>query len=308
MKYEIMLGILFDLLSKRSATSKYLAEKYGVSVRSIYRYMEQLEAAGIPLYTIRGANGGFAIIDTFRFTSSFMTENEYKQTINALTAIVDSVPNKTLESALNKLKSSIRNEFSTYNITSGNLIIDAGPWGDAVGYKSKLSVIQKGIEEKLSLNITYHDRNGQITERIIHPYIVVFKQGLWYVYAYCTLRQTFRFFKIGRIEKANILKQSFVRKSLDKEMLPLDFWNNSTKARTVTMEVSSKYLSDIEEWLGIENIKNIDGKIIAEAKLPYDEGLVSKIMSFNDGIKIIQPKELISRIIESAKHILNIYE
>ena len=129
MKYEIMLKILFELMSKKCVKASYLAEKYEVSVRSIHRYISCLEMAGVPIYTIRGNNGGFAIVDTFKFSSTFMTEKEFEQTINTLSAITESVPNKDLTSVINKLKSIVRNKYSSHNITSGNLIIDAGPWG-----------------------------------------------------------------------------------------------------------------------------------------------------------------------------------
>ena len=64
MKYEIMIGILIQLLGKKCVSAKYLAEKFGVSVRSIYRYIDAIDAAGVPIYTVRGNNGGFSIVDT----------------------------------------------------------------------------------------------------------------------------------------------------------------------------------------------------------------------------------------------------
>ena len=105
MKYEIMLRILFELMSKKCVKASYLAEKYEVSVRSIHRYINCLELAGVPIYTIRGNNGGFAIIDTFKFSSTFLTQQEFEQTIGALTAITSSVPNNDITNVINKLKS-----------------------------------------------------------------------------------------------------------------------------------------------------------------------------------------------------------
>ena len=105
MKFEIMLGILFELMSKKCVKASYLADKYEVSVRSIHRYISGLESAGIPIYTLRGKQGGFAIVDTFKFASSFFTKNEYEQIINSLSAITNSVPNSILTNAINKLKS-----------------------------------------------------------------------------------------------------------------------------------------------------------------------------------------------------------
>jgi len=307
MKYEIMLRILFELMSKKCVKASYLADKYEVSVRSIHRYINCLELAGVPIYTIRGNNGGFAIIDTFKFSSSFLTKQEFEQTINALSAITSSVPNNDLSNVINKLKSVIRNEFTSINLKSGNLIIDAGPWGDAVGYKVKLNVLQKCIESNNNLLITYHDRNGEISERIIEPHIIVFKQGLWYVFAYCHLRKDFRFFKTGRIEKATILNEKFERKDIGKQDLPLSFWESETTTQDVIFEINKKCLSDVEEWLGIENITTKNGKHIAEVKLPFDNGLISKIISYGDGIKVISPKSLRLDVINSAKSIINLY-
>ncbi len=307
MKFEIMLSILFELLSKRCVKASYLAEKFEVSVRSIYRYVSALEMAGVPLYTIRGNRGGIAIIDTYKLSSTFMTVKEFETVINTLTAITESVPNDLLEKAINKLKSTVKNEYSGFDIKSGNLIIDAGPWGDTTSYKSKLVIIQQSIQDCKKLSITYHDRNGEITNRVIEPHLILFKQGLWYVFAFCQLRNEFRFFKTGRIEHANILNDKFTRKDLSNMDLPLDFWHNSVQTTDVVLEIEKSVLSDVEEWLGIENVQNRNGKFFAYVKLPFDNGLVNKIMSYGSGIKVIEPLELKEQIIKQTKQILKIY-
>ncbi len=307
MKFEIMVAILFELLSKRSVTAPYLAEKYEVSKRSIYRYINALDAAGVPLYTIRGNGGGFAIVDTFRISSTYLTKAEFEQIVNALSAINDEVENKHLSKAIVKLQAVSRQEFSGFDIKSGNLIIDGGPWGDTVGYKNKLKIIQGCIDDNLQLFIRYHDRNGDVTERIIEPHIIVFKQGLWYVYAYCNLRNTFRFFKTGRIESATVLSTKFTRREIPKKELPLNFWHNSVVGEEISMEINKEVLSDVEEWLGIENVEEINGKFRACVKLPYDDGLVSKIISYGKGIKVLSPKSLVQKIKTSATELLDNY-
>lgn len=307
MKFEIMLEILFDLLSKKCVKATYLAQRYEVSVRSIYRYISALEGAGVPIYTLRGSHGGFAIVDTYKFSSTFMTIKEFESTINALTAITDSVPDRVLNNAINKLKSAFKNEYSGFDVKGGNLIIDAGPWGDTVGYKSKLVIIQKSIEENKKLFIRYHDRNGETSERTIEPHVIVFKQGLWYVFAYCELRQDFRFFKTGRIEFATLTDTKFTRRDLSKMDLPLNFWHNNVQTIDVVMEVSKKYLSDVEEWLGIENVENINGKYIASVKLPLDNGLTMKIMSYGSGVKVLEPTSLVEEIKKCTNEIIQNY-
>ena len=302
MKFETLISILFELLSKKTVSATYLAEKYTVSTRTIYRYIECLENAGIPLYTVRGKYGGISIIDTYKYGATFFTRPEYNQTIDALSAIVQSVPNKHLSSVLNKLKSNIRNEYSGFDIKSGNLIIDAGPWGDTVGYKTKLILIQKAIEENRVLSITYHDRNGERSIRDIEPHVIVFKQGLWYVYAYCHLRNSFRFFKTGRIEQANISNEHFARREIKEGELPLDFWHNSIKAESIVMQIDKSVLSDVEEWLGIENVSLVNDKYIAEATLPYDEGLVSKITPVPGGVGPLTVATLLENVFTACQN------
>ncbi|MBQ3597511.1 MAG: YafY family transcriptional regulator [Clostridia bacterium] len=308
MKYEIMLGILFDLLSKRTITAPYLAEKYQVSIRTIYRYLESLEGAGVPLYTVRGNNGGIRIVDTYRLSSTFMSQKEYEHTLDALTSLNNNLNDKTLDSVINKLKSIIKPEQSKLSVCTNSLLIDAGPWGETTGYKNKLSVIQKSLDECKILSIKYHDRNGEISERTVEPHLIMFKQGLWYTYAYCHLRNEFRFFKTGRIEHATITNERFVRRKFNIEELPLNFWENAPKSTDIVLEINKSILSDVEEWLGIECIQNINGKFIAEASLPYDNGLISKIMSFGNNLKVVYPKELRNDVKKVANEIVNNYK
>ncbi len=307
MKFELMLKILFELMSKKCVKAQYLADKYEVSVRSIHRYINALDMAGVPIYTIRGKFGGFAIMDTYKFSSGFFTSKEFEQTINTLSAITESVPNKELTSVINKLKSAKRNEYAGFDVKGGNLIIDAGPWGDTVGYKSKLVIIQKSIEERKKLQITYHDRNGDVTDRVIEPHVIVFKQGLWYVFAFCNLRKEFRFFKTGRIEHANLLSENFIRQDIANMDLPLDFWHNKVETVDVSLLINKKCLSDIEEWLGIENVSKVQGNYVANVSLPFDNGLVMKIMSYGDGIKVLSPTPLKKAVQKCAEEIVKNY-
>lgn len=307
MKIEYVIRILFDLMSKKTVSATYISEKYGISKRSVYRYIECLERAGVPLYSTRGKNGGFSVMDTYRLSSTFMTVKEFEATIKALTAIENTVPDPVLSGAVSKLKASRKNEFSGFEIKSGGLVIDAAPWGDAHGYKSKMAVVMKCIEDCKCLFLRYHDRNGEVTERTVEPHVIVFKQGLFYLYAFCRLRREFRFFKLGRIESATETNDGFEKKSFSESDLPLDFWHNVTLAETVEFEVSKNVLSDVEEWLGIENVGKYSERFIARATLPADNGLISKLMSFGSGVKVLYPEHLKRELCAAAKEVLNIY-
>lgn len=84
MKYQIMLGIFFTLLNNRKATATELAKKFSCSVRSIYRYVDEMTVAGVPIDLMQGARGGIRISDSYKLPKGLMTREEYDKTLDAL--------------------------------------------------------------------------------------------------------------------------------------------------------------------------------------------------------------------------------
>lgn len=128
MKYETLLKIYFELAAKRSISVHALAEKYHLSPRTIHRYLEELEKAGLPLYSKRGKNGGFAVVDSYRVSATCFTAEEYSLIVNALEAFRREVESETLDSTLNKIRAAKRGG-TELQLKSDRLIIDASPWG-----------------------------------------------------------------------------------------------------------------------------------------------------------------------------------
>lgn len=310
-KEQIIISILFDLLAKDTVKANYLAKKYDISLRSVYRYIETLEQANVPIYSNRGREGGFCILDGYHLHDSFMTADELDQTIKALSSITDNVPNKDLSQVITKLTAMARAKNTSFDVGTDNLLIASGSWGNSAGYRQKLEILQKSIENNQKISIRYHDNNGEVTERIIEPYIIIFKQGLWYVYAYCEMRKGFRTFRTGRIERATPLRENFIRQTISKEQVLKeldDYIKDKTTAEQIDMEIDSAIISDIEEWLGVENIEKQKENFFASVSLPYDGGLISKIMSYGNKIKIIKPQKLKDAIRENAKQLLSVYK
>lgn len=83
MKFKTVLDMLFELLQKRKVTATYFSKKYGISLRTVYRYVEELKSA-LPLEITRGRNGGICLPDQFKLPVNFMTNEEYLAAIEAL--------------------------------------------------------------------------------------------------------------------------------------------------------------------------------------------------------------------------------
>ena len=306
MKFQIMTGILFTLLAKRKVSAKELAQKYEVSVRSIYRYVEEMIVSNIPIDVQRGANGGIYISDTFKLPKGLMTKDEYTQAIQAMLAMNEQFKDPNLESAIRKLSAQMKHE--KYDLTlSGNILVDSGTWGDTNRFSEKLSLIEASIDEKIALDIDYISREGARSQRRIYPHLLVYKQNIWYVYAYCTVRQAFRLFKLGRIKSILQTDDRFERVPFQREDVPLQFWHDYDGAVFAQFEISQEALPLAEEWLGVENMQKRNGKYFAEVTLPDDESLIGKILSMGPGFKVLSPDWLTERVKISAESICKSY-
>ncbi len=104
MKFSILLSILFDLLSKRKVTATELAQKHGVSTRTVYRYIDLLSTSA-PVCVERGRNGGIFIHEEFKLPVDFFTEEEFSAIVEALETAYENQPQERFLKAKRKLTS-----------------------------------------------------------------------------------------------------------------------------------------------------------------------------------------------------------
>ncbi|MDE5721396.1 MAG: YafY family transcriptional regulator [Clostridia bacterium] len=302
MKYQIMIDIMMLLLSKRKLTAQQIADKYDISARSVYRYVEELNVCGVPVDVVRGRYGGITIADTFRLPTGYFTREEYASCVNALQAMSSQVSDASIVSALEKLQRQQKQEKRELSVC-GNIIVDGGTWGDSKSFSEKMRVCEKAVNERQSLFIDYVSRGGTHSKRVIDPHVLIFKQNVWYVYAFCHTKQTFRTFKIGRIKNATFTGNTFVKREISRDELDLDFSYTSEELCEVTLEIDKNSLADAEEWLGIDNIEPLGNAFIARMTLPDNGGLVNKILSYGGAVKVLQPAALKEKVTAAAKAI-----
>lgn len=302
MKYQIMLGILFTLLAKRKVSAAELAHKYECSTRSIYRYVEELIVAGIPIDITRGANGGISIADTFKLPKGFLTRDEYARTLEAMLAMVEQTGDKVLEEAVAKISAQMKTEKYDSAIT-GNIMVDSGTWGVEKRFSEKLRLVERAIEEQEVLEIDYSARGGERTTRCIHPHLLIYKQKIWYLYAHCEARGDFRTFKLGRMRSITKTGRTFEKREFSRDDIPLSFWDlNVIEAK---FEIAPEAFFFAEEWLGVDSVFEENGKFYAEVQLPDDEYLVGMILSAGAGFKVLSPESLRERVLREAEKIVN---
>lgn len=302
MKYQVMLKILMQLLQKRKITAKEIADRYEVSVRSVYRYIEELAVCGVPVDVARGRYGGITIAETFRLPTGYFTREEYAAAINALDAMLSQISDESLISAKEKLESKQKIEKRELSVC-GNIIVDGGTWGDVKKFSDKMRVCEQAVNESKCLLIDYISRGGEHSKRVIDPYVLIFKQNVWYVYAFCHTKQDFRTFKIGRIKSAAFTGAEFMKKPFTRDDIDLNFTYSGEQLIEVKLEIEKSKLADAEEWLGIDNIEPLGNAFIANMTLPDDESLVNKILGYGGAVKVLDPPELKERVKAAAERI-----
>ena len=306
MKYQIMIDMLFDLLRQRRMNAAEFAAKYHISLRTVYRYIEEMTVSGIPIDVARGVNGGVYISNAYKLPTGFMTRAEYARAIDAMQAMESELGDPVLASAIEKLSANAK-ETRLNGAIAGNILVDSGTWGAERKFSEKLLLIERAIEERESLAIDYISREGERTQRTILPHLLVYKQNIWYVFAYCRLRGAFRLFKIGRIRSIVHTGDMFRRLPFTRDDVPLSFWTDGEKTVEATFALSPEALPFAEEWLGIENVREEDGSYFVTVILPDDDSLVDKILSAGAGFRVIAPASLAERVRAEAQKIADSY-
>ena len=151
MQNDILFGILTTLLINKKCTARELATKYEMSVRTIYRYLDTLNQAGVPLISYAGSNGGIAIADNFKLDKTYFSKQEYDKIISALNAF-EQEDNKFI---VDKFKALSQQQDVQYVLQSDALFVDA-PLTESM--KNKTSVFSDAVYNKKVCEITYHSR------------------------------------------------------------------------------------------------------------------------------------------------------
>lgn len=201
-------AILTQLQTKRLLTATVLAEKFGVSIRTIYRDIRALEQAGVPIITEDGK--GYTLMEGYRVPPVMFTEAQANALITAEQLVLknkDTSFIKDYTEAIDKIKSVLK-----YNIQDNTNLLSERTRFDQNNYlersSSNLSDLQFALTNFRIVKIEYTSEQDKTTSRHIEPFALLSTEN-WLLVAYCRLRKEFRFFRLDRIKKLEILTDKF---------------------------------------------------------------------------------------------------
>lgn len=309
MKLDRLVSILVILLRRERVQAKELAEKFGVSVRTILRDVDAINLAGIPIVTYQGVNGGIGIAEGYRLDKSVLTEDEMAAIITTLKGIGRSIPDKNNEILVEKFKNILSGaQINKVNQKTNQLIIDLSPWGGNGHIRKMLGEIREAIENRKKIEFAYLDASGNRTVRSVEPYSLVLKGQNWYMYTWCHTREDFRFFKLSRIREMKITEIVFTPREVSVEEYPWDNeWQNADSFITLELMFEKELRGIAEEWFGENTYISEEGKVMARVRLPENNWLYGYILSFGSGVEVINPPHIRKIVGKIAKEIVEKY-
>lgn len=320
MRADRLLSILLLLQTKGRLTAADLARRLEVSERTIYRDLDALSAAGIPVYAERGPNGGLALDEGYRTDLTGLTELEAGSLMASRSAdpLADLGLGQSLEGAILKMAASLpRLQRAGVERMRRRIHLDAAGWFQFEEPVPHLHTLQEAIWQERRLRLVYRRSDGGWVKRLVEPYGLAAKAGIWYLVG-LTLRKTV-IYRVSRIQEASLAEGHFT--------YPTDFdlatfwqgWSSQFEASLghyqATLRVAPGSTPALQTAFG-ERIHDL----LAQSGRPDDQGWCtiqvpfqsfdqarSLVMGLGTLVEVIEPAALRQAIIEQSVHILDFY-
>ncbi len=308
MKIDRLLAIIVMLLNKDRISAKELAEKFEVNIRTIYRDIDSINMAGIPIISYPGNNGGFGIMENFRISHQVLSLNEMSSIIAALKGINNSLENTEIDTVIEKIASLVP-EYQKENFDRNyeHIALDINPWGMSDRIKKYIKTIHKAIGDRRIIKITYFDSNYIESERIIEPMTLILKGYSWYLFAFCCERKDFRTFKIQRIKSLKVREDFFIRKSASyKDSMNYDL--EISRNINIKLKINSFLKNKMNEFLEDSEIEAVSSEnFIIKFSFPDDDWTVSYILGLGEHAEVLEPFSFKNKIANKIRLMNKIY-
>lgn len=302
MKLNRLLEITTILLNRKTVTAAELAERFGVSLRTIYRDIEVLSTSGVPVYSSQGRNGGISILDDFTVSRTLLSESERDGILLALQTL-RSIKYPEADIILEKLSSLFKKTMSDW------ISVDLTPWGADPDADSRFHTIKEAIIKNRSIEIDYINSSNIKSHRRIVPLRLMYKSRAWYLYGFCLSRHENRTFRISRIKNVIISDEEFDSNKIRITDNEVSVNEGEKPLVHLVLEFTEEALYRLYDDYDDERLRyNEDGTYTLEAEFPEDEWVYSYILSFGSFVKVIAP-ERVRRIIRAkSEEILSFYK
>lgn len=308
MKIDRLISIIMVLLEREKISASRLAEMFEVTTRTIYRDIETINQAGIPIVTYPGVNGGIGILERYKIDKSFFNRDDISTLLMALGTVSSTLSNKKVAGTLAKVKNLIpEQQFNEIEIKSSQIAIDLTPWAGNRNLQENLVKVKRALEERRLLSFDYLDRHGMRSRRVIEPYQLVLKEGSWYLQSYCTIKDDFRVFKLFRMNGLEVMEESFKLRPFTPKAMDGRDWIEKRLIK-IKLLIDSSLLERVIERKGEGDIEPYgDGRYLVELPFEESEFGYNYLLSFGSKCECLEPESVRNELARRIEQMLAIY-
>jgi predicted DNA-binding transcriptional regulator YafY len=312
-KADRLIALLLLLQSRRQCSARLLAERLEVAERTIYRDVDALAAAGVPVYAERGARGGIVLADGYRRALTHFTEDEVRALfVSGESPLADLGLERGFSRALEKLHGGLADiQQRAAEKSRSRIHVDQRRWNQSEPPRELLTALRRAVWDDRRVRIRYEDRNRAVSMRTVDPLGLVSKAGVWYLVA--RFDDELRSFRVERICAAQELPERFERPpSFDLER----YWSESS-ARfaeisrssdcVATFKVRNAAIGRIGAYWPAQTISTGKARALVRVTFPAVEIALFQAVAWSDVATLIEPAALRAAVVRRAKRVLARY-
>jgi predicted DNA-binding transcriptional regulator YafY len=308
MKIDRLVSIIMTLLDRERIGARELADTFEVSPRTIYRDIEAINLAGIPIHSVSGVGGGFEIMPEYKLDNKVFSTADLSAILMGLSSLSNVVRGDELINAFEKVKSFIPAEKARdIEIKANQISIDPSPWIGRRNIQPYLEMIKMALQEHKLLCFEYTAHHGNRTLRTVEPYQLVWKGSHWYVQGYCYFRNDYRLFKLSRISKLQMKQEAFIPRDYQKPILDFDEILETMQTE-IKIRIHKSVLDRVLEYCTYDRFVP-DGDEYYIVKFPFIENdyHYDILLGFGDKCECLEPVRIRTEIRRKIQDMAAVY-
>lgn len=300
-KIERLISIVMILLQKEVVSASEFSRLFHVTKRTIQRDMETLNYANIPIYAEYGAEGGYALMEEYKFDKRLLNHKDIENILIALGGFEELITNQEIQTTIKKIKGMTSADiYPTLDLTFYD-------WPGRSQLNEEVLFIRQAIENNWLIKFEYVDQIGNKTYRLVEPYKVHFREMHWYLFGYSLERKDYRTFKLTRI--LNIQKDGFFVPRTNQEFQHEKQYKEQKNLVNVHLSIDVAVRDQFIERYGKDAvIKETARSYLATIELPENQYAYQFLAGFGNKVKIIKPKGFIAKYVNFLEGAVKLYK
>jgi len=309
MKVDRLVSIIMILLDKERIGAQELADMFEVSPRTIYRDIDTINRAGIPVCSVSGVGGGFEIMPNYKIDKKFFSTADLSAILMGLSNLSTIMRGDELVNAFAKVKSFVpADKVKDIELKTNQIHIDLSPWIGNRNIQPYLEIIKTALHENKMLSFEYADCHGNKTVRTAEPYQLVLKSSHWYCQGYCHKRNDFRLFRLSRISNLQMRGETFAPRDYQKPILEFAEILETMQIK-IKIRIHKSIMDRVLDYCTYEHFSpGGDEHYIVSFPFIENEYYYNILFSFGDKCECLEPLHIRKEMKRRAHDIAALYE